>query len=149
MDSQDDSHGHWDPFGPALFDDPQSRAVSRVGVVDIGSNSVRMVVFDGAARSPAYYFNEKIMCGLGEGMMQTGRLNPEGRKRALAAMRRFSLLARGMELSDMSVVATAPKSARATVPGTTGDQDARPQLPEKARPLVWCVCPFLKTRSSQ
>ncbi|WP_425073102.1 Ppx/GppA family phosphatase [Sagittula sp. S175] len=107
MDSQDDSHGHWDPFGPALFDDPQSRAVSRVGVVDIGSNSVRMVVFDGAARSPAYYFNEKIMCGLGEGMMQTGRLNPEGRKRALAAMRRFSLLARGMELSDMSVVATA------------------------------------------
>jgi exopolyphosphatase/guanosine-5'-triphosphate,3'-diphosphate pyrophosphatase len=38
-----------------------------VGVIDIGSNSVRMVVFDGAARSPAYFFNEKILCGLGAG----------------------------------------------------------------------------------
>jgi exopolyphosphatase/guanosine-5'-triphosphate,3'-diphosphate pyrophosphatase len=36
-------------------------------VIDIGSNSVRMVVFDGAARSPAYFFNEKILCGLGAG----------------------------------------------------------------------------------
>lgn len=107
MNSHDDSHGHWDPFGHPLFDNPEVRALSRVGVVDIGSNSVRMVVFDGAARSPAYFFNEKILCGLGEGMMQTGRLNPEGRTRALAAMRRFSLLAKGMQLSDLSVVATA------------------------------------------
>ncbi|MBP0481113.1 Ppx/GppA family phosphatase [Sagittula salina] len=107
MNSHDDSHGHWDPFGRPLFNDPQARALSRVGVVDIGSNSVRMVVFDGAARSPAYFFNEKILCGLGEGMLQTGRLNPEGRARALAAMRRFRLLAEGMMLSGLSVVATA------------------------------------------
>ncbi len=107
MNSHDDSHGHWDAFGRPLFDDPQARALSRVGVVDMGSNSVRMVVFDGAARSPAYFFNEKIMCGLGEGMNQTGRLNPEGRERAMVAMRRFKLLAEGMELSDLSVVATA------------------------------------------
>ena len=46
----DDDHG---PFGRPLFDDPSARALSRVGVVDVGSNSVRMVVFDGAARSPA------------------------------------------------------------------------------------------------
>ena len=43
----------WGPFGRPLFDAPSSRALSRVGVVDVGSNSVRMVVFDGAARSPA------------------------------------------------------------------------------------------------
>ena len=55
----------------------------RVGVVDVGSNSVRMVVFDGAARSPAYFYNEKIMCGLGQGLAETGRLNPRGRERAL------------------------------------------------------------------
>ena len=41
--------------------------IGRIGVVDIGSNSVRLVVFDGASRSPSYYFNEKIMCGLGVG----------------------------------------------------------------------------------
>ena len=46
-------------FGRPLFEDPSARALARVGVVDVGSNSVRMVVFDGAARSPAYFYNEK------------------------------------------------------------------------------------------
>lgn len=94
-------------FGAPLFDDPKARALSRVGVVDVGSNSVRMVVFDGAARSPAYFYNEKIMAGLGQGLAQTGRLNPTGKARALAALRRFALLAHGMEVSPMTCVATA------------------------------------------
>jgi exopolyphosphatase/guanosine-5'-triphosphate,3'-diphosphate pyrophosphatase len=101
---QDEDDG---PFGPPLFDDPLARALSRVGVVDVGSNSVRMVVFDGAARSPAYFYNEKIMCGLGKGLAETGRLNPQGRIRALAALRRFALLAEGMEVNPLTVVATA------------------------------------------
>ncbi|HBZ42776.1 MAG TPA: exopolyphosphatase [Maritimibacter sp.] len=97
----------WGPFGRPLFADPQTRDLARVGVVDIGSNSVRMVVFDGAARSPAYFYNEKIMCGLGAGISETGRLNPEGRKRALKAIRRFQLLAVGMDLPPLTAVATA------------------------------------------
>jgi exopolyphosphatase / guanosine-5'-triphosphate,3'-diphosphate pyrophosphatase len=97
----------WEPFGRPLFDDPSARALSRVGVVDVGSNSVRMVVFDGAARSPAYFYNEKIMCGLGAGLADTGRLNPRGRVRALNAMRRFAHLAKGMGISPLTVVATA------------------------------------------
>lgn len=100
----DEDHG---PFGKPLFDDPSARALSRVGVVDVGSNSVRMVVFDGAARSPAYFYNEKIMCGLGKGLAESGRLNPEGRRRALAALKRFSLLAKGMGIETLTVVATA------------------------------------------
>jgi exopolyphosphatase / guanosine-5'-triphosphate,3'-diphosphate pyrophosphatase len=103
----DDDEGDWGPFGKPLFDDPSARALSRVGVVDVGSNSVRMVVFDGAARSPAYFYNEKIMCGLGKGLAQTGRLNPEGKVRAMAALKRFSLLAKGMDISPFTVVATA------------------------------------------
>jgi len=95
------------PFGRPLFDDPQARALSRVGVIDVGSNSVRLVVFDGAARSPAYFFNEKVLCGLGRGMVETGRLNPEGRVRALDALRRFAILAEAMELHSMTAVATA------------------------------------------
>lgn len=95
------------PFGRPMFDDPSARALSRVGVVDVGSNSVRMVVFDGAARSPAYFYNEKIMCGLGKGLAETGRLNPQGRMRALSALRRFALLAEGMQVTPMTVVATA------------------------------------------
>ncbi len=83
------------------------RKLERLGVVDVGSNSVRLVVFDGAARSPAYFFNEKILCGLGAGVVRTGRLNPEGRLRALAALKRFALLARGMGCGPVYAVATA------------------------------------------
>lgn len=97
----------WGPFGQPLFKDPEARALSRVGVVDVGSNSVRMVVFDGAARSPAYFFNEKVMAGLGSGMAETGRLNPEGRVRALQAIKRFQLLADTMEIKPLTAVATA------------------------------------------
>ncbi|MCL3882406.1 Ppx/GppA family phosphatase [Marivita sp. GX14005] len=103
-DPDGDPHG---PFGRPLFDGPKARALARVGVVDIGSNSVRLVVFDGAARSPAYFYNEKLMCALGAGMSETGRLNPEGRTRALNALRRFKALAEGMNLPPLTVVATA------------------------------------------
>lgn len=106
-DKSEPSGDDWGPFGRPLFEDPSARALSRVGVVDVGSNSVRMVVFDGAARSPAYFYNEKVMCGLGLGLAETGRLNPQGRARALSALRRFALLAKGMEITPLTVVATA------------------------------------------
>ena len=56
---------------------------------------------------PAYFYNEKLMCGLGKGLAETGRLNPEGRRRALVALKRFSLLAKGMGIETLTVVATA------------------------------------------
>jgi len=108
MDGSESPEKHdWGPFGRPLFDDPSARALSRVGVVDVGSNSVRLVVFDGAARSPAYFYNEKIMCALGAGLSTTGKLNPEGRLRAVQALRRFQHLAEGMGTGPLSVVATA------------------------------------------
>ena len=97
----------WGPFGRPIFESPKARALSRVGVIDIGSNSVRLVIFDGAARSPAYFYNEKIMAGLGAGMADTGRLNPEGRVRALAAVRRFVALANSLGIPPLTAVATA------------------------------------------
>lgn len=104
MDGHLDDEG---PFGRPLFNDPKAKGLKRVGAIDVGSNSVRMVVFDGAARSPAYFFNEKVMAGLGAGVSETGKLNPEGRVRALAAIHRFALLAKGMRVSPMTCVATA------------------------------------------
>ncbi len=104
---KDPSKGDFGPFGRPLFEDPAARALSRVGVVDVGSNSVRLVVFDGAARSPAYFYNEKVMAGLGAGVAETGRLNPGGRLRALSALRRFQMLADRMELAPLTAVATA------------------------------------------
>jgi len=105
--SSETADADWGPFGRPLFNEPSARGLSRVGVVDVGSNSVRMVVFDGAARSPAYFFNEKIMCALGAGMSETGLLNPGGRARALAAMRRFRHLGEAMGTGALTAVATA------------------------------------------
>lgn len=103
IDSLEDA----DIFGRPLFNDPSSRKLKRVGVVDVGSNSVRLVVFDGAARSPAYFFNEKIMCALGAGLSDTGRLNPEGRARALSAIARFQEIAAQICNGPLTAVATA------------------------------------------
>jgi exopolyphosphatase/guanosine-5'-triphosphate,3'-diphosphate pyrophosphatase len=66
-----------------------------------------MVIFDGAARSPAYFFNEKILCGLGAGFSETGRLNPEGKARAMVALKRFARLAEAAEVAPLLAVATA------------------------------------------
>ncbi|HRO13548.1 MAG TPA: Ppx/GppA family phosphatase [Paracoccus sp. (in: a-proteobacteria)] len=84
-----------------------ARELSRVGVVDVGSNSIRMVVFDGAARSPAYFYNEKVMAGLGQGLSSTGRLNPDGVRRGLTALKRFAVLTEGMGIHALTCVATA------------------------------------------
>ncbi len=93
----------------------------RVGVIDVGSNSVRLVVFDGVARSPAYFFNEKVLCGLGKGLADSGQLSPEGRVRALAAIKRFALLLEHMGVEKVSTVATAAVREAADGPDFCAD----------------------------
>ena len=95
------------PFGKQGLPVRSARELARVGVVDVGSNSIRLVVFDGAARSPAYFYNEKVMAGLGQGLAATGRLNPEGIERGMAALTRFAALAGGMGIEALTCVATA------------------------------------------
>jgi exopolyphosphatase/guanosine-5'-triphosphate,3'-diphosphate pyrophosphatase len=78
-----------------------------VAIVDIGSNSVRLVAFEALTRSLTPIFNEKAMCGLGKGVLTTGRLPKEGVEKALAALRRFKALCATMDISDIEVIATA------------------------------------------
>ncbi len=78
-----------------------------VAVIDIGSNSVRLVVYDGLRRSPYPMFNEKILCGLGKGIAITGELENSAMVRALAAMRRFSALTKQMRCVETFALATA------------------------------------------
>ncbi len=78
-----------------------------VAIIDIGSNSVRLVVYAGSARVPFILFNEKVMAGLGEGLSRGGELSEGSQQRALAALRRFRILTRQMEVGDERVVATA------------------------------------------
>lgn len=76
-------------------------------IIDIGSNSVRLVVYAGPARIPAPIFNEKVLAGLGRGLGETGRLPAKGRDRALAALGRFRLLVDAMGVRNVQVLATA------------------------------------------
>ncbi len=78
-----------------------------IAVVDIGSNSVRLVVYDGLRRSPAPIFNEKILCGLGKGVAITGKLNEAAIARAMQALRRFKTLAKQIGVKEIHALATA------------------------------------------
>lgn len=78
-----------------------------LGVVDIGSNSVRFVVYEGAIRAATPLFNEKLLCGLGRTLATTGRLEQSGAERALAAMARFHAIARVLSVKNLRAVATA------------------------------------------
>jgi len=79
----------------------------KAAVIDVGSNSVRLVVYYGAKRAPLQFFNEKVTCGLGRGLADTGLLNPKGRVRALAAIERFVGIAHRMGVKEIHTVATA------------------------------------------
>ena len=79
----------------------------RIAVVDIGSNSIRLVVFDGLKRAPFPLFNEKVMCGLGRGLERTGALNPDGVELALHNLGRFVTLAEVMRAERIDLLATA------------------------------------------
>jgi exopolyphosphatase/guanosine-5'-triphosphate,3'-diphosphate pyrophosphatase len=78
-----------------------------MGVIDIGSNSVRLVVYEGAVRSPTPIFNEKVLCGLGREVGSTGHLGKESVERALGALSRFKAIARILEVKNLWAIATA------------------------------------------
>ncbi|WP_106639315.1 Ppx/GppA family phosphatase [Allosphingosinicella vermicomposti] len=78
-----------------------------VAIIDIGSNSIRLVVYAGAPRIPAIIFNEKVMAGLGKSLNASGELSGGAQNRALKALARFRLLLRQMDVSEVHVVATA------------------------------------------
>jgi exopolyphosphatase/guanosine-5'-triphosphate,3'-diphosphate pyrophosphatase len=78
-----------------------------LGVIDIGSNSVRLVVYEGAVRAPTPLFNEKVLCGLGRSIATTGRLGEESVARTLEALERFRSIARILEVKNVRAIATA------------------------------------------
>ncbi len=86
---------------------PDNSLHNRIGVLDIGSNSVRFVIYElfGAAFTPVY--NEKVLAGLGRSLSTTGCLNPRGKIEAMAALTRFKTLAEAQKLDHILIGATA------------------------------------------
>lgn len=78
-----------------------------VAVLDIGSNSVRLVVYERHARSLTPLYNEKSACALGRGIAQSGRLADANVEKALDAIKRFALVARMMRVGKVHVLATS------------------------------------------
>jgi exopolyphosphatase/guanosine-5'-triphosphate,3'-diphosphate pyrophosphatase len=85
---------------------PRQRA-SSVAVIDIGSNSVRLVVYEAMERSLVSIFNEKTLCGLGREVQTTGLLAPDAVLKALTSLRRFRALCRVMKVGRVHAIATA------------------------------------------
>ncbi|TDU01045.1 exopolyphosphatase/guanosine-5'-triphosphate,3'-diphosphate pyrophosphatase [Azorhizobium sp. AG788] len=78
-----------------------------VAVIDIGSNSVRLVVYEAVTRAPVPLFNEKALCGLGRDVLSTGRLAEDAVQRAFSALRRFRGLCDAMGVGKLYALATA------------------------------------------
>ncbi|MEI9923366.1 MAG: exopolyphosphatase [Bradyrhizobium sp.] len=85
---------------------PRKRAPS-VAVIDIGSNSVRLVVYESMTRSLVSIFNEKTLCGLGREVQSTGLLAPDAVAKALTSLRRFRALCKTMKVGRVHAIATA------------------------------------------
>lgn len=79
----------------------------RTAIIDIGSNSIRLVVYQGPPRLPAILFNEKVLAGLGRSLAESGSIDAQAMALAHTALCRFAALAREMEVSTLRTVATA------------------------------------------
>ncbi len=78
-----------------------------IGVIDIGSNSVRLVIYERLARSPTPYFNEKVLLGLGRDVAEQGALASSSLVRAEQTLKRFRALSDQMGVKTLDMIATA------------------------------------------
>lgn len=107
----------------------RSSYLEPIGVVDIGSNSVRFVIYDGLTRAPTPVFNEKVLCGLGRSVASTQHLGEKSVECAIQALRRFHAIARNLGVKTVRAIATA--AVREAVDG--GDFISRGQQALGAR----------------
>jgi exopolyphosphatase/guanosine-5'-triphosphate,3'-diphosphate pyrophosphatase len=83
-----------------------TREQHHFAVIDIGSNSLRLVVYDDLSRAPFPRFNEKSFCALGARLAETGQLSREAIALAVNAVERFVAIARAMQVETIHVLAT-------------------------------------------
>lgn len=88
------------------FHAPQAYRPDRA-VIDIGSNTVRLVVYSGSRRAPDVWLNEKVSARLGRDLSETGQIPEKASTEALAALARYSCILSDIGVEDVQVVATA------------------------------------------
>ena len=87
--------------------DPSRSSLADAAVVDVGSNSVRLVMYRLDGRAIWTVFNEKVLAGLGRGLSESGRLSGDGMTTAMGALHRFKALIEGGKPATVHAVATA------------------------------------------
>ncbi|OYW43236.1 MAG: exopolyphosphatase, partial [Azorhizobium sp. 12-66-6] len=97
---------------------------SPIAVIDIGSNSVRLVVYEALTRAPTPIFNEKALCGLGREVLSTGRLADDAVEKAYSALRRFRALCDAMGVETLYALATAAARDAQNGPSFIADCEA-------------------------
>jgi exopolyphosphatase/guanosine-5'-triphosphate,3'-diphosphate pyrophosphatase len=102
------AHTPDEPQRPLDLDPERARQFDRrpYAIVDIGSNSIRLLVYDQLGRAPMPRFNEKSLARLAEGLAETGAIGPDHFRRAIEAVRRFRAIAEAMGVSRIDAVAT-------------------------------------------
>jgi exopolyphosphatase/guanosine-5'-triphosphate,3'-diphosphate pyrophosphatase len=85
----------------------EAQQLMRRAVVDLGSNSVRLVIYEGEARNPVQIFNEKAVLRLAKGMAKTGRLDDAAMAQAETVLHRYAAIARAMGAAPFDVLATS------------------------------------------
>ena len=105
-----------------------SAEVPRCAVVDVGSNSVRLVVFEGQTRNPLPIFNEKAVLRLGHGLAVSGRMDEEAMAQALTVLRRYHAVARAMGAGTVEALATS--AVREAANGPDFVERIRAEMPE-------------------
>ena len=122
------------------LEESRARAIQRmksrnqpIAVVDVGSNSVRLVIYEGPWRHASALHNEKAICAIGRNMVSTGHLDEEGMEFALETLRRYRTLCDGYGVKDVGAVATA--AARDATNGKEFVRDAEKALGQQIRIL--------------
>jgi len=90
-----------------LRDTTNGHARAQQAVIDIGSNTVRLVIYGGPARAPVVLLNEKVSARLGKGVAENGKLSEKAMHAALVALGRYAALLRAQGIGRVHVVATA------------------------------------------
>jgi exopolyphosphatase/guanosine-5'-triphosphate,3'-diphosphate pyrophosphatase len=92
---------------PATSPPPISQNGAKRAIIDIGSNTVRLVVYNGPPRAPVVLLNEKVNARLGRDLGRTGAIPDKAMRSALSALSRYAALLRLLEVESVECVATA------------------------------------------
>ena len=118
-------------------------ATAEQAIIDIGSNTVRLVIYGGPQRAPAVLFNEKVTARLGKGVAEDGRLSDKSMGLALAALGRFETLLRLRGVKKVQTVATAAArdAANGDIEAAVLELDAVQKALEGKKPKKVIVVP--------